>query len=130
MADEVPTGLGTFCWTELMTRDVAAAKKFYGELIGWKTVDEKMGDMNYTMLFPPGAQQPVGGMMAMEGPQFEGVPPHWMPYIMVESVDETTQRCTTLGGAVMLPPTDIPNIGRFSVIRDPTGAMISLFQGA
>jgi predicted enzyme related to lactoylglutathione lyase len=129
MAQEQPVNVGTFCWTELMTRDVAAAKKFYADLIGWRTVDENFGGMPYTMVFPPGAKDAVGGMMQMSGPQFEGVPPHWMPYILVRGIDERAQRCTQLGGKLKVPPTDIPNIGRFCVIEDPTGAVISLFQG-
>ena len=103
-------------------------KKFYGELIGWKLVDQNMGGMNYTLITPPGTEESVGGMMQMEGQQFEGIPPHWMPYIMVENVDDRAQRCTELGGQVMVSPTDIPNVGRFCVIQDPTGAVISLFQ--
>lgn len=128
MTEQQHSSTGTFCWTELMTRDVAAAKKFYSELIGWKLVDQNMGGMNYTLITPPGAKEPVGGMMQMEGQQFEGVPSNWMPYIMVESVDDRAKRCTELGGQIKVPPTDIPNVGRFCVIEDPTGAVISLFQ--
>ena len=129
MAQEQPATVGTFCWTELMTRDIAAAKKFYADLIGWRMVDENFGGCPYTMFFPRGAKQAVGGMMQMSGPQFEGLPPHWMPYILVADVDERAMRCTQLGGKIKVPPTDIPNIGRFCVIEDPTGAVISLFQG-
>jgi hypothetical protein len=111
-----------------MTRDIATAKKFYADLIGWRMVDENFGGNSYTMLFPRGAKQAVGGMMQMSGPQFEGVPPHWMPYILVEDIDERASRCTQLGGKVKMPPTNIPDIGRFCVLQDPTGAVISLFQ--
>lgn len=119
---------GTFCWTELMTRDVAAAKKFYADLIGWKMKNQDMAGGTYTMLTPAGGGQPVGGMMEMVGPQWEGIPPHWMPYITVENVDDRAKRCVELGGQIKHPPTDIPNVGRFCVIADPTGAVISLFQ--
>ena len=128
MAAETPQ-TGSFCWTELMTRDVAKAKTFYSELIGWKTKDEQVGGCTYTLLTPPGSKQPVGGMMQMAGPQFEGIPAHWMPHILVENVDDMAKRCVKLGGKVKCPPTDIPSIGRFCVIEDPTGAVISLFQG-
>lgn len=128
MAEEQSMGVGSFCWTELMTRDTAAAKRFYTELIGWKTTDQDMGGMTYTMFTPPGAKEPVGGMMQMEGDQWQGIPPHWMPYILVQNVDDRAQRCKELGGKIKYPPTDIPNIGRFCVIEDPTGAVISLFQ--
>ncbi len=128
MADtQTTTKVGTFCWTELMTRDAAAAKKFYSELIGWTITDQEMGGMTYSFLTTPEGEQ-VGGMMQMDGPQFEGVPPHWMQYILVEDVDDRAQKCTELGGKVKVPPTDIPNMGRFCVIEDPTGGVIALFQ--
>jgi predicted enzyme related to lactoylglutathione lyase len=120
---------GTFCWTELMTRDLAAAKKFYADLLGWRTVDENLGGAPYTMFYVPGQKEAVGGMMQMSGPQFEGVPPHWMPYILVKDIDDRASRCKQLGGKIKVPPMDIPSIGRFCVIEDPTGAVISLFQG-
>ena len=130
MAEGKAPPLGTFCWTELMTRDAAAAKKFYGELLGWTFKDDDISGMTYTMFTPPGAERPIGGLMQMGGPQFEGVPPHWLSYILVDNVDERAKRCTKLGGAVKVPPMDIPKIGRFCVIQDPTGAVIALFQSA
>jgi hypothetical protein len=129
MAEEQETGLGTFCWTELVTRDITAAKRFYAELIGWRMVQDHVGGTNYTMLFPPGSKRPVGGMMAMDSDHWAGIPPHWMPYIPVQDVDDRARRCKELGGQVKFPPTDVPNIGRFCVIEDPTGAAIALFQG-
>lgn len=119
---------GVFCWTELMTRDVEKARKFYGELIGWKIQSQDMGGFTYHMINTPGGQQ-VGGMMQMDGDCWQGVPPHWMPYIAVENIDDAAARVTKLGGQVKVPVTPIPNIGRFCVIEDPTGATISLFQG-
>jgi len=121
--------LGTFCWTELATRDVETAKKFYSELIGWTTRDQDMAGFTYTVLMPAGSDEQVGGIMSMTGPQWEGVPPHWMPYIAVEDVDDRADKCVELGGKIKIKPTDIPNVGRFCVIEDPTGAVVSLFQG-
>ena len=129
MAEQHGMTPGSFCWTELMTRDVAAAKAFYGELIGWQMRDQEIAGCPYTVCLLPGSQQQVGGIMPMAGPQFENVPPHWMPYIAVTNVSDKAAQCTKLGGKVRVPPTDIPNVGRFCVIEDPTGAVISLFQG-
>jgi hypothetical protein len=119
---------GSICWSELLTRDIAAAKKFYTELIGWKVTEETAGGRPYSMVTPPGSEQAVAGMMEMAGPEFEGVPAHWMTYIAVDDIDATARRCTELGGKVHHPPTDIPDIGRFCVIGDPTGAVVALFQ--
>jgi predicted enzyme related to lactoylglutathione lyase len=69
-------------------------------------------------------------MMKIEGPQMEGVPPNWLSYVIVDSVDASTKKAESLGAKVDVPPTDIPNIGRFSVITDPTGATLGLYQNA
>ncbi len=130
MGDECAITPGTFCWTELATRDVEAAKKFYTELIGWETEESDIGEGKYTVLKIPGQKCSVGGMMAMDGPQWEGLPSHWMPYIAVNDIDDRAKKCVELGGTVKVPPMDIPTVGRFCVIADPTGAVISLFQGA
>ncbi|MBX7135267.1 MAG: VOC family protein [Fimbriimonadaceae bacterium] len=124
-----PPAMGTFCWTECGTRDVAAAKKFYGELIGWTLEDQDMGGMTYTFI-KTASGETVGGIYNMEGPQFEGVPAHWMPYILVDNVDARCELVKQLGGEVRMPPMDIPNYGRFAVIADPTGAVVALFQNA
>jgi predicted enzyme related to lactoylglutathione lyase len=129
MAEEPCSAVGTICWNELMTRDVEAAKRFYGDLVGWKFEEMNAGGMRYVTFGPPGAPRSVGGMMEMKGPQFEHVPPHWMSYIYVNDVDDRARRCKELGGEIKHPPTDIPDIGRFCVIQDPTGAVVALFQG-
>ena len=101
-------------------------------LLGWDTQDQQMPagadcpPMTYTMAGPKGQPYKVAGMMQMDGPQFEGVPPHWMGYITVEDVDSKAKQVEKLGGKIMVPPMDIPNVGRFTVIQDPTGAVVSL----
>jgi predicted enzyme related to lactoylglutathione lyase len=64
----------------------------------------------------------------MKKPEGEGGPSAWLPYIAVEDVDGTVARVEGLGGKVFMPPTDIPDVGRFSVLADPTGATIALLQ--
>lgn len=120
-----------FCWHELMTGDVEKAKAFYGALLGWKTSDMSIGEHgSYTIFHEQDGDPGICGMMGMEGPEWEGIPPHWMMYIMVDDVDAHAAKITELGGNVCVPPTDIPNIGRFAVVQDPTGATFSIFTGA
>src|SRR5262249_40580540 len=57
-----------------------------------------------------------------------GVPPHWLPYISSDSVDETLQRAGTLGGKVIAGPFDVMDAGRMGVIQDPTGAVFAVWQ--
>lgn len=115
---------GTFCWNELMTRDSAAAGKFYSELIGWKANDSSMPGMQYT-LFKTG-ENDAGGMMDMPTEVPAEVPPHWMAYIAVDDVDALAKKTVELGGKLLFGPQEVPKVGRFITIQDPTGAVVSL----
>ena len=114
---------GAFSWNELMTTDPAAAKEFYGKLLGWEMEDMNMEQMTYTVVKAGG--DGIGGIMSLP-PEDSGAPPHWGAYITVDNVDETVQAAETMGGKIMMPPRDIPGVGRFAVIQDPQGAFISL----
>lgn len=114
---------GAFSWNELMTTDVAGAKAFYGELFGWQMQDEPMPEGTYTML--KAGDHEVGGLMAMPT-DAAGAPPAWGAYVTVDNVDQQTVRAEQLGGKVILPPRDIPDVGRFAVISDPQGAMLTM----
>jgi hypothetical protein len=122
------TAVGSFCWLELATTEPKAATRFYGQLFGWTAEDAPMGpDFTYTMLKSGG--QDVGGAYALMKEQLEShVPPHWMLYVRVESADEAAARAVELGGGQIVPPSDIPEVGRFAVLQDPTGAFISVFE--
>lgn len=114
---------GAFSWTELMTTDPEAAKDFYGELFHWQMKDMPMEEMTYTVL-GPSAEREMGGLMKLP-PDAEGCPPHWGVYVTVDDVDATAQKAVQLGGKLMVPPRDIPNVGRFCVIQDPQGATLA-----
>jgi predicted enzyme related to lactoylglutathione lyase len=116
---------GTVCWTELATRDPRAAAKFYHGLFDWNGQEQDMGSMTYTMLM--NGEKPAGGMFEMTE-QWAGIPPYWMPYFAVEDCDATASQAEKLGGKVTVPPSDIPNIGRFAVLQDPTGATFSIIK--
>lgn len=114
-----------FSWNELMTGDVAAAKAFYGELFGWELRDEHVADMVYTLIIADGEK--IGGMMAIPaGAQDKA--PAWGAYVTVDDVDKQVQRAEQLGAHVLATPRDIPGVGRYAVIRDPQGAMLSLIS--
>jgi uncharacterized protein len=123
MSDHAMPAHGTFCWNELSTTDDEAAKKFYTELFGWQYKGGDVEGFAYNEIVAAG--RPAGGIFKM-GPEHGGMPPHWMAYVAVDDVDETARRVSELGGKVCVPPTDIPNVGRFSVINDPAGAAISI----
>lgn len=119
---------GTFCWPELMTTDVPAAKKFYSSLFRWVPNDSPMPDGGaYTMLELEGGS--IGAMCPIQPEQTKaGVPPHWNAYVAVASADDAAKLAASLGGTVILPPFDVMDVGRMAVIQDPTGAVLSLWQ--
>ena len=115
------------CWPELATPDPVAAVKFYSGLFGWTTVpDSGFESAQYIEWVNEKAH--IGGLLPMRGPEWNGAPPRWMIYISVANCDERVAKAKDLGANVCVPPTDVPNTGRFSVISDPQGAVFSLFQ--
>ena len=115
--------VGAFCWSELLTRDTKAASQFYTKLFGWKTKVSEGAGFPYTHWQNGGAD--IGGMMAIQE-QWGPMPACWVNYIQVVNCDETAAKTTSLGGKICMPPTDIPNTGRFAMLQDPQGAMFSV----
>lgn len=117
---------GEFCWNELATPDLKAAKAFYGALLNWEFVEHEMGDMTYTKIKQ--GDQEFGGMWAIPTEQKGVIPPHWMGYILVDNLENTVDHAKRLGGTVKMPITAAGDYGRFAVILDPTGAHIAFWQ--
>jgi predicted enzyme related to lactoylglutathione lyase len=127
---EGPPAEGVFAWDELATSDVGAAKSFYGDVFGWTSRDMDMGGgMTYSIFERPGGGDAGGCMPLTEDMKSHGVPPNWLTYIGTEDVDASADKAKELGATVHMPPTDIPNVGRFAVLMDPTGAAFALFKG-
>ncbi len=115
---------GKFSWNELMTTDVDGAKAFYGALFGWEFIEHEAAAMPYSMAKKGDAM--VAGIMPKPDTVPAFIPPHWGGYVTVENVDQSSAKAEELGGKVLFPPTDIPEVGRFSVIQDPQGAVVSI----
>jgi uncharacterized protein len=119
---------GRFVWYELMTTDIETAKAFYANVVGWGTRDASMPGLLYSLFTVEKA--PVTGMMNLpEDARRVEVPPHWIGYVGVDDVDAAVDRTKQLGGTVRVPPTDVPNVSRFSVIADPQMATLALIKG-
>jgi len=119
--------LGQVMWPELMSADPERAAAFYTRLFGWQTKPETgIAEAQYTEWQHGGRS--MGGLLPMKGDQWKGVPPHWSMYVTVADCDERAARATQLGGKLYMPPTDIPNVGRFSVIADPQGAAFNIIH--
>ena len=126
-----PIPHGTICWAELATKNLEGSKTFYTELFGWtlKGGDVTSADcadsaaMNYTEVVANG--KPVGGMYQITE-QMGGMPSNWSTYVSVDDVDASAKRVEELGGSIVMPPMDIPHVGRFCVIKDPSGGSIAM----
>ena len=114
------TAHGHFHWNELVTHDVEKAKKFYGSTIGWTFDGMPMPDGTYWVAKM--GDQPVGGLFPIAGPQWEGVPEHWMSYLAVDDVDARVKKATAAGAKLMRPAFDIPGVGRIAILTEPGGA--------
>lgn len=111
---------GSIVHIELPCKDPERAKKFYGELFGWKFQD--IPEMNYTLF--EAANPPGGGLFVPE--QFN--PGGALNYILVEDVDAKAKEIEAAGGQILVPPSEIPNQGQFAVFKDPEGTTMALFQ--
>lgn len=119
---------GRFIWYELITPDMAGAKRFYGDLVGWTAQDMPMPDGGgepYSVLSADG--NGVAGMLNL-GEAMKGMPPNWTGYVCVDDCDAAADKVKALGGSVMRPPLDIPGIGRFAIVADPAGAVFAIMK--
>jgi hypothetical protein len=113
---------GAFSWCELMTPDVQGAKSFYSQLFPWEMKDGPVQGIDYTVISVGGHE--IGGLMAC--PEGQSMPPSWGTYVTVADVDVTVQKAEALGGKRLVGPQDIPEVGRFALIQDPQGAVLSV----
>jgi len=114
---------GALCWAELDTTDTGAAQKFYTGLFGWgakvspEYTEWQKGDTS------------IGGMMKIPK-EWGPVPPNWLVYFASDDVDATAAKASKSGGKAIVPPTNIPDMGRFAVLADPQGAAFAVFRPA
>lgn len=115
---------GALCWTELSTRETTKAGAFYQQLFGWRLRTDQSATP-YTEFL--NGDKAIGGMIQIQ-PDWGPMPPNWMPYFQVTDCDAIAKRATERGGSLMRPPMDIPNVGRFSIMKDPQGAVFAVIK--
>jgi predicted enzyme related to lactoylglutathione lyase len=115
-----------FVWYELMTTDLDAAGAFYKTVVGWNSEAWDKSEMRYTIV--KAGDTAVAGLMTIPAEAAKmGARPAWHGYIHAGDVDAATENVKKAGGTVYREPDDIPEIGRFSVVADPQGAVFTLF---
>lgn len=117
---------GSFCWNELYTTDPKKVGDFYSDLFGWTRQTMPMPTGAEYTIFKKGDAQAAGMMKIPK--EMGPVPPHWLVYFAVDDSDRTAEKARKMGGEVMVPPTDIPNIGRFAILNDPQGANFAVIR--
>jgi len=114
---------GQFFWRDLMTKDVAAAKQFYGDLFGWRFENTRRGDRPYVLASL--ANVPIAGIVDISG--IADADPQWLSYLSVSDVDKSVAFVQAAHGKVLVEPRDLP-IARVAVVTDPDGAPLGLAQ--
>lgn len=118
---------GNIDWCEFMTRDVEGAAAFYSEVLGWELKNmPNEDDEPYYVIQVEG--EGIGGIMKMPSTVPDYVPAHWGIYITVESVEQIVAKTEKAGGKVIVPPTDIAGIGRFSTLQDNQQGVFSIIK--
>jgi predicted enzyme related to lactoylglutathione lyase len=113
-----------FVHVELNTTDVAKAKDFYGKLFDWTLEDMAMGPSDTYTIIKVG-EGTGGGMLKNPMP---GGPSFWLAYVLVDEIGAATRKAVSLGAKVVKDSVEVPNMGWFSIIEDPTGAAVALWQ--
>jgi predicted enzyme related to lactoylglutathione lyase len=112
-----PSFHGSFCWNELMTRDIDGAQRFYRDTVGWSFEPMKMDWGTYWIA--KSGDKNVGGMFELSSPEFDGVPNSWMSYLAVDDVDARVTKAKKAGAKLMRPIFDVPDIGRIAILKPP-----------
>ena len=118
------TAHGTFFWNELMTWSPDKAKAFYQETLGWQYESHPMADGGTYTLCKAGEAMAAGIFEMKPGAGFDGVPDHWFSYITVDDINARLAGVGAAGGEVCRPAFDVPDVGRFAVVKDSAGAFI------
>ena len=120
---------GDFIWYELMSTDVDKAQAFYSIVLDWEIVNSEMPDMDYRLAFA--GESPIGGLMRLPQEAIEaGGKPIWAGYIAVDDVDASIVTIMEAGGQVLMPATEIPEVGRIAMVTDPDGIPFYIMRGA
>jgi predicted enzyme related to lactoylglutathione lyase len=121
------SGDNSFCWADLSTPNSERAGKFYAELFGWQLMKDEKDPSGYIHI--KNGEHFIGGIPPAEH-RNPNSPPHWLIYFQVADVQAATAKAGQLGGKVLMPVRQMENVGTWSIVSDPQGAVFSLFKSA
>ena len=116
---------GKVVWSELNTRDPAAALAFFETVLGLSSVKNEMpgGRVYHTLMK---GDEMVAGVLDISGPEFDDAPASWLTYLGCDDVDAACDGIPAAGGVILRPAFEIPGVGKMAVVQDPTGAVVAL----
>ncbi len=117
----------SFCWADLSTPDPEKAGKFYSGLFGWGLMNDPKDPSGYIHI--KNGEDFIGGIPPATH-RNPNAPPHWLVYVQVADVEAAAAKTGQLGGKVLMPPRNMENVGTWSIIADPQGAVLALFKSA
>lgn len=120
--------IGAFGWCDLTVPNADAVRDFYKDVVGWTVTDVSMGDYSDYAMNAPGSGRPVAGVCHAQGINAD-LPPAWLVYFHVDSLDASIAACQRRGGQVLAGPKSFGPDARYCVIRDPGGAVAALYEG-
>lgn len=118
--------IGEMAWLDLTVDNASEIKDFYQRVIGWQVEDVAMGEHNDYVMKSPDSGEAISGICHAKGVN-AGMPATWLPYFLVEDINDAVANVTELGGELL---TEIKQAGKDSyvVVKDPAGAVCSLYQ--
>ena len=119
---------GTFSWVDNATTDQEGAKAFYAAVLGWEYRDSPIGDGVYYSMALTDGEDAAAIAPQQQDEIDQGIPAHWNSYVTVDDVDAVSARVNDLGGNLVVQPFDVMDVGRMSVLLDPTGAPLCLWE--
>jgi len=124
----IPDDVGQFIWQDLITDEVSASKRFYGELLGWSF--EETTRLGKPYLLVRSGNHMIGGIVGAERDQPDQPIAQWLSYVRVDNLNQAIDRMKRSGGTVLVDPTMVGSSSVAAVIKDPQGAILGLLQSS
>ena len=121
-----PSGIGKIEWFDLTVDDASRIKDFYCSVIGWSSTELDVGSYSDYNINLPDTTNTIAGICHARGFN-ASLPPQWLAYVRVCSIEDSIEKCEKLGGEVVDGPRRMGN-NNFCVIKDPAGAVLALLS--
>ena len=118
--------VGSIGWCDLTVGDAGAVRDFYRDVVGWTSTDVDMGGYADYCMNQPFNGTATTGVCWARGSNAD-LPPVWLVYFVVSSLDDSLVRVREGGGTILRKPKP-SGPGRFAVVRDPAGAVCALYE--